>query len=468
VIRALVYLAILGALSLLAASVADTPGAVTLDWLGYRIETSVLALLIVMLGASAVIAGLWRVWSAVTNSPRRMRRWQADRRQRLGYKALTQGMVAVAAGDAIEARRLARKAEALLGEPPLTMLLSAQAAQLSGDEKAAGKFFHAMAEQSEPETRYLGLHGMLTQAMHDGDQVQALELAKQASELKPKTDAVTETLFDLQVKTGDWTDAEDTVKKAVKAKHIDADAAKRRRAVLAYQQSIEAQSEGRFDDALDHAKRAVNLSPSFVPAAVRYADLLNDAGKRRRAVSVIEETWVRQPHPHLAAAMERLAAGGAEDRLHAIERLAGYNREHEESHIALARAALASKRWSEAREHLESLARTHATSRVARLMAELEEGEKGDTEASRAWLKRATTAEPDAAWVCDHCGNVVADWEPVCGRCETFDGFFWMPPPRVTHFTPADAPTGGPEIDGGIDSATDVRPDGDGLPKGGA
>jgi len=315
VIRAFFYLAILAVLSLLAASLADTPGAVTLDWLGYRIETSVLALLIFMLGASVVIAGLWRIWSAVTNSPRRMRRWQADRRQRLGYKALTQGMVAVAAGDAIEARRLARKAESLLGEPPLTMLLSAQAAQLSGDDKAAGKFFHAMAEQSEPETRYLGLHGMLTQAMHDGDQEQALELAKQASELKPKTEEVTETLFDLQVKTGDWTDAEDTVKKAVKAKHLDADAAKRRRAVLAYQQSIEAQSEGRFDDALDQAKRAVNLSPSFVPAAVRYADLLNDAGKRRRAVSVIEETWVRQPHPHLAAAMERLAAGGDEDRL---------------------------------------------------------------------------------------------------------------------------------------------------------
>jgi len=136
--------------------------------------------------------------------------------------------------------------------------------------------------------------------------------------------------------------------------------------------------------------------------------------------------------------------------------------------VALARAALAAKRWSEAREHLETLARTHATSRVARLMAELEEGEKGDTDASRAWLKRATMAEPDAAWVCDHCGNVVADWEPVCGRCETFDGFFWLAPPRVTHFTPADAPKAGPEIDGGIDAVTEARPEGDGLPRGGA
>ena len=78
---------------------------------------------------------------------------------------------------------LGDKAESLLGDPPLTMLLSAQAAQLSGDEKAAGKFFEAMAQQSEPETRYLGLHGMLTQAMHDGDQEQALELARQEQQI---------------------------------------------------------------------------------------------------------------------------------------------------------------------------------------------------------------------------------------------------------------------------------------------
>ena len=465
-IRALIFLCLLAVLSLVAASVAETPGAVTLDWLGYRVETSVAVLLLIVLGASIVFAGVWRAWSAVVNGPRRMRRWAAERRQQRGYKALTQGMVAVAAGDAAEARRLARRAETLLGEPPLTMLLSAQAAQLSGDEKAAGKFFHAMAEQSEPETRYLGLHGMLTQAMHDGDQEQALELAKQASELNPKTDAVAETLFDLQVKTGDWHDAEDTVKKAVKAKHIDADEGKRRRAVIAYQQSIEAQSEGRFDDAVDHAKRAVNLSPSFVPAATRYADLLADAGKRRRAVSVIEEAWVRQPHPHLAAAMERLSSGGAEDRLHAIERLAGYNRDHEESHVALARAALAAKRWSEAREHLDIVARTHATSRIARLMAELEEGEKGDTDASRGWLKRATMAEPDAAWICESCGNVSAEWEPVCGRCEKFDSFLWMPPPRISHFSATEeaAAMAGAEIDAEIEGEAESA----GPPRAGA
>lgn len=452
-IRALIFLLVLALIAAVAAGVADRPGAVSLDWLGYHVETSVAVLLLLTLLSAIVLASAWRTWSAVRATPRRMRRWSEERRRRLGYKALTQGMVAVAAGDATEARRLARRAEQLLGEPPLTMLLSAQAAQLAGDEAAAGKFFHAMAAQPERETRYLGLHGMLTQAMQEGKPEEALELAKQASELSPKTEAVSETLFDLQVKTGDWTDADETVKKAAKAKHIDADDAKRRRAVIAYQQSMAAESEGRLDDVMDQLKRAVNLSPGFVPAVVRYAERLGDSGKRRRAVSVLEEAWVRQPHPHLAQAMERLTQGGAEDRLHAIERLAAYNRAHEESHLALARAAIDAKLWTVAREHLETLACNHPTGRVCRLMAELEEGEKGDADASRGWLKRATMAEPDPAWICDDCGNVVTEWEPVCGRCQRFDSFVWQAPPRVSHLGEDAGRHSGPAFDGEAEPA---------------
>src|SRR5207244_3592662 len=83
-----------------------------------------------------------------------------------GYRALTQGMVAVAAGDAEEAQRQARKADVLLAEPPLTLLLSAQAAQLGGDEDAARRFFSEMLNR--PETEFLGLRGLLMQAGRGG------------------------------------------------------------------------------------------------------------------------------------------------------------------------------------------------------------------------------------------------------------------------------------------------------------
>ena len=96
-------------------------------------------------GVLAAAAG-WRRWrrhlcSGCVADHRQSRaaflRRRRERRRRAGYRALTQGMVAVAAGDPQEARRFARSADALLADPPLTLLLSAQAAQLDGDETAA-------------------------------------------------------------------------------------------------------------------------------------------------------------------------------------------------------------------------------------------------------------------------------------------------------------------------------------------
>ena len=68
--------------------------------------------------------------------------------------------------DLAGAQRQAKKADVLLNEPPLTMLLSAQAAQLDGDEQAAEGYFRAMLEREE--TRFLGLRGLITQAIKRG------------------------------------------------------------------------------------------------------------------------------------------------------------------------------------------------------------------------------------------------------------------------------------------------------------
>ena len=115
-----------------------------------------------------------------------------------------------------------------------------------------------------------------------------------------------------------------------------------------------------------------------------------------------------------------------------LENLAGYNKDHIESHLAIAESALAAGMWQETREHLEAAAGSNPSARICRYMAELVEAEKGDVEASREWLRRASLADPDSAWVCKNCGNAIAEWELVCGRCDKFDSLVWQTPPRVT------------------------------------
>src|SRR3990170_6887831 len=241
-LRALVYFAQLALVVAAAVWLADRPGWVALDWLGYRLEAPVGLLLAAVLLVAAATALGYRAWRFVRRSPRRIARARADSRRRRGYRALTQGMVAVAAGDADEARRQAGRAKVLLNEPPLTLLLAAQTAQLNGDEAAARKYFAAMLER--PETSFLGLRGLLTQALRGGDDAEALRLADRAHRERPKAAWAATTLLDLQLRAGDWAGAEGTLRRAAKLKAIAPATAQRRRAVLLTERARAAAAAG--------------------------------------------------------------------------------------------------------------------------------------------------------------------------------------------------------------------------------
>jgi len=419
---------------------ADHPGAVELDWGGYHIETSAAFLAAALAGLALVVALI--IWGLVTllRAPRKIARAQADRARRKGYEALTRGMVAVAAGDTAGAQKQVQKAEVLLHEPPLTMLLSAQAAQLAGDEKVATKYFKAMLETKD--TEFLGVRGLLSQAMKDGDHELALNLAERAHRLRPDSDWVNTSLFDLQVRAGKWGDAEGTVGGAVKHKLLDAPTSQRRQALLNYELSLKASADGQVAEAIKRARRATEQAPDFVPAAVRHAQLLLDEGKVRKVATAIEGAWGRIPRADFLPIY--VEAKKAEDKLQkvrAAQKLAKSNPDHAESHLTIARAALDAELWGEARKHLTPLSQENPPARVCRLMAELEEAEHGNTELARAWLVRATMAEPDPAWICGSCGAVVADWTPTCGKCQSFDSLSWRAPAVVLPLAAMEMPT---------------------------
>jgi HemY protein len=348
-------------------------------------------------------------------------------------------MVAVAAGEREEAARWARKAANLLDEPPLTMLLSAQAAQLSGDDAAARRYFTAMLDNEE--TRFLGLRGLLTQALREGEQARALELVREAHGMRPRTPWVLQSLFDLTEREGDLEAAESALRESLRAKTLPKPEATRKRAVVLLERALAAQ---RAEDstaqttALTHVREAHKLAPDLIPAAALLAELLLATGQARKAAKTLEDAWARAPHPDLATRyLEARPSGDSLERLKILGKLVARNPEHPESHLARGRAALEARLWGEARRHLEAaagpggLADGNPREAVCRLMAELEETERADMEASRAWLARAVTAPPDPAWVCGSCGARAASWRPRCGNCESFDTLAWTAPPQV-------------------------------------
>jgi HemY protein len=411
--------------------VADRPGHVSFDWLGWRIDTTVGVLLAGVLLLMAVAAVLYRLWGLIVGGPRRMRERRGERQRLKGYRALTQGMVAVAAGDAEEARRQARIAHGLLPEPPLTLLLAAQAAQLSGDETAARRYFTAMLNR--PETAFLGLRGLLNQALARGDTAEALRLAAKAHAERPDAGWAAKALLDLELKQGEWISARRTVKAVEKLKAIGREESRRIEGVTLLEQ---ARLEPEPVRAAALARDAAKLLPEFVPALAIEARALARAGREREAEKLLEKAWGRGlGHPMLAAAYAAIRPGEtALERARRFEKLAGTRPDHSESRLALAETALAAGLWGPARKALEAAETASGdapSARLCRLMARLEEGEHADLARARRWLMAATDAPPDPAWICGRCGAVAADWSGRCGHCGAFDSLAWKEGARV-------------------------------------
>jgi HemY protein len=430
----------IGLLALAAAWLADRPGAVALDWQGFRIETT-LAVAVIAVAAlmlAAVVA--YRIWHWIVLGSLGLRAARDGRQRRRGQLALTQGMVAVAAGDAAAALRFARQAETQLDDLPLTMLLSAQAAQLNGDDMAAKRYFASMLER--PEMEFLGLRGLMVQATRAGNDETALTIARRAYRLRPATPWVLSALFDLETRAAHWLEAGRVVDHAVKHRVFNAEEGRRRMAITLYQRARRAQSDGKPGEAAKLDIESHGLGGDFVPAAVEAAKALLAQGKRRRAVAMVEQAWARAPHPALAEL--HAATFDAEPparRLQRAEKLASLRPDDAASRQHLAAAAIVAERWALAREQLAPLAdRDDADAAVCRLMAALEEAERGPAYA-RTWLERIAAAPPALQWVCRSCERGFAAWSVHCHHCAAFDSLTWRhPDPHATVPLPAVAP----------------------------
>ncbi len=428
--RALIYIIEVAVVVALAVWLANRPGSVVVDWQGWRIETSVGILALAVFVVVVLAAGLYGSWRWLRRQPHEIFATRRHRREASGYRALTDGLAAVAAGDAAAARKLARRADSLLKAPPLTLLLSAQAAQLDGDEATARRCFEQMLER--PETEFLGLRGLILQALRDGDDERALDYAQRAYPLQPSAPWLLDTLVSLHSKAGRWRAAQKLVEEAQRRKRLPADVGRRQQAALLTERARVALNSGALADAFEQVRRAHDLDPALPPAAELLARLVADDGRVRRARKVLERTWRVAPYPALSAAyLDILGSAEPLDSYRAITQLTKDNRDHPDSRFALAEAAVAAKLWGEARQHLEALETLAPTARIYRLWAQLTEQETHDDAAARRWIDRAAEAEADKAWVCASCGTVADDWSAVCGHCDAFATASWKQPPRI-------------------------------------
>ncbi len=423
-IRFLIFLALFFAIVLGFEWLKDAPGelALTVGGTTYAVGLARAALAFAVVLVIAVFL-LW-ILRLVLLAPRKTIDAWTGRRMEKGRSALSQGLLAIAAGDMRTAERAASEAARRSPDRALTHLLQAQMAQAKGDHEAARRAFAGMLEW--PVTRLLGLRGLHIEAEREGDHEAARHYAQEAHRIFAGAPWATRALLRYQAGEGDWVGALGTLAAAADKKVIDKKTVRRQRAVLLAARALAAE-DGDPEAAKQAALEAHNIEPGLVPAAVVAGRLLTRLGEVRRAAKVLEAAWKANPHPEIAAAYAHVRPGdSARDRLTRMETLVRLSPRADDGQTALARAAMEARDWRRARETLIPLVRTRPTQGTLLLMAEIEEGEHGDLGRAREWLSRAVHAPRDPAWVAD--GMVLQSWAPVSPVSGAIDAVEWKVP----------------------------------------
>jgi HemY protein len=314
-----------------------------------------------------------------------------------------------------------------LNRPDLTRVLTAQAAELSGDRAKTLDSYKAML--ANDRTRPLALQGLTRLKLEEGDTETALALARKAFALKPDNERVLRTLFDLQSKQEDWAGARETLNASMHARLLPRDVGTRRDAVLSLADARAAFAEGNTARGNEAALQANRLAPTLIPAAALAARVQAGRGAKRKATRIVTAAWAANPHPELAAAFAAIEPDETpEARRRRFATLLAVAPDHPESRLLQAELALAAEDFPAARKALGDLAETQPTTRSLALMAAIERGQGAPDAVVRGWLAKALGASRGPQWICGKCTHIHAAWAPVCENCGAFDTLEWTKP----------------------------------------
>jgi HemY protein len=432
-VRGVVFkLIIILALGSTIAWLANHPGLVAIDWEGWHIEASlaVLAgLVALMLAGGLLVQSLWR-WARHDLPFVGVNR--DLNRQRRGLEALNNAVLALAAGNGRDAKQLAGRAQALLPPQPMTHVIAAQAAQMSGHRQEAKAAFENLLK--DKGSAMLGVRGLLNAALVEGKRHEALRLAEEARAIDPKSNWALKTHFLLLAKEGQWAGAAEALTLCASRRIMSEAEIKKHQRTLNYTRARDADLGGHTKDARAFCDKALKLDKGFGVAAVLGARLHAAVGAKGRARKIIESAWSVRPTPELAQAFEAL-----EDmetpaaRLKRFEKLAAKNPGHFESRFQIAEKTLANDhlannhlagdRLKEARPLIEALISERESPRTFALMAALllkEGGEAAEKEAALLLSQAKSLVRPPSHH-CSHCYAPAKGWTPLCSNCGAFN-----------------------------------------------
>ncbi len=411
----------------------EQEGMLRVEWADYVISVQLGMALVAILLALVCLLFIHKIVIHLLGIPKIFRSYWKERSLRESHTSLTSSLVALAAGDYKHAAYHAYRAQKLLPahyDMGVATFIEAHAARLLGQNDRASLKFNKLLEKKE--SAFLGIRGLMQTEIEAKNYEIALEMAYQADRRHPKQVWIVKTIYDLEIKTYQWARVLATLKKLEKLKALDSETIRHDRKAILVMLADEALGKEDVVTAKTYLKTAFSLDAGFIPASTRLIHLAIERGQKRKAKSLIEQSWKISPHPELVKFWDLLAPENTPSkpasRLEWYERLIVLNPNAVEGQLAVAQVALDDGLWGKARTHLAKAEKLDNHAGIYLAWAELERLSTQNEDAIFAWLKKAQNAKQPKQWVCCNTGQIYETWYAIAQPHGLFNTIEWTYP----------------------------------------
>ena len=398
IVKSFFFIVVLFVVGVLAQMSASESGFMTLYLQGYAFTMSSTAF--VWAAAALLILAFigGRIWEFLKEVPFALERKRKQKKVYQGMDTVLKGLEAVEAGEFSQAAKLAKKAQKLLPAHGLTTVLQAEAAALTGKESEAQQQYLLLSNQKSGN--FIGLKGLLDQALSEKDWAKVYALTTQAYKQKPKNAWLMEILFEAQMRSGHFDEALKflpVIRR--KGDHVleklDFYEASMN---LQKAEAVEAESSKK---ALKYVEAGLKVCPQHFPLFQKKLTFLKNSKTKDATEKALFDFW-RATYSIKIVDMwyDTVKDQPAKKILKKAERFAQETQDRPEGLYAQAKVFLAQEMWKEAREVLTKAISRESTKEVFLLMGELDDTVAPKTKADYEWLQKALNANP-AAWQAD-------------------------------------------------------------------
>ena len=303
-----------------------------------------------------------------------------------------------------------RKIDSYLKNNPISLIFNAESARKQRKFDLAEEQYNKML--LSPDTKIVGLRGLLEYNLKNQDYHHALIYAEQIYNINYKLDWIYETIINIITQTRNWQKLIDINNDALYKKIISKKTKLNSEAIAKYEIAL-IKEKSSIREAIDLLSDANNLRPYFPPIVDKYCNFLIEDSQLSRAKKVIFKSWYVLPHQIYFNQILQICKIEGHNPSPIIKKLTNKNSNHYDSVVVNVKASIVEKNWDTAKETIKPILSGRPNKTVCELMSNIEIGISGNVQKANSWNNRASLGDPEKTWVCKQTGVSQEQWSSI-------------------------------------------------------